>query len=94
MLVMDAFSGDSVPVHLITKEAFAHLLPPPQARRHPGGQHLQRYLNLEPVMERAANAFDKLALVYHWIPKTRPAVLLLLLDADHEPRDRATPIRT
>ena len=27
ILVMDAFSGDSVPVHLITREAFAHLLP-------------------------------------------------------------------
>jgi hypothetical protein len=68
MLVMDAFSGDSVPVHLITREAFAVYF------RHlkPNGilavNISNSYLNLEPVMERAANAFDKLALVYHWTP--------------------------
>ena len=27
------------------------------------------YLALDPVMERAANAFDEVALVYHWNPK-------------------------
>ena len=27
------------------------------------------YLALDPVMERGANAFDKVALVYHWNPK-------------------------
>src|SRR5213078_3014628 len=59
VLVMDAFSGDSVPVHLITREAFEIYF------RHlkPGGilavNITNRYLNLEPVMERAANAFDK-----------------------------------
>jgi hypothetical protein len=68
MLVMDAFSGDSVPVHLITKEAFAAYF------RHlkPNGilavNISNTYLNLEPVMERAAGAFHKLALVYHWTP--------------------------
>jgi hypothetical protein len=69
ILVMDAFSGDSVPVHLIAKEAFAIYL-----------QHLKpagilavnisnSYLALDPVMERAASAFDKVALLYHWNPK-------------------------
>jgi hypothetical protein len=68
MLVMDAFSGDSVPVHLITKEAFRTYF------RHlkPGGMLAvnisNAYLNLEPVMERAANAFGKVALVYHYTP--------------------------
>ncbi len=68
MLVMDAFSGDSVPVHLITREAFATYF------RHlkPGGilavNISNAYLNLEPVMERAANAFGKTALVYHYSP--------------------------
>ena len=69
ILVMDAFSGDSVPVHLITREAFAayfhHL--------NPSGilavNISNSYLNLEPVMERAANAFDKTALVYHFAAK-------------------------
>jgi len=69
ILVMDAFSGDSVPVHLITREAFAIYF------RHlkPGGilavNISNTYLVLDPVMERAANAFDKVALVYHWNPK-------------------------
>ena len=66
ILVMDAFSGDSVPVHLITREAFALYF------RHlkPNGilavNISNSYLDLEPVMERAANAFDKTALAYHW----------------------------
>ncbi|HEY1493358.1 MAG TPA: fused MFS/spermidine synthase [Candidatus Solibacter sp.] len=68
MLVMDAFSGDSVPVHLITREAFAiyfrHLKPDGILAVNISNA----YLNLEPVMERAANAFHKLGLVYHWVP--------------------------
>jgi SAM-dependent methyltransferase len=68
LLVMDAFSGDSVPVHLVTREAFQTYF------RHlkPHGilavNISNAYLNLEPVMERAANAFDKVALVYHYTP--------------------------
>jgi hypothetical protein len=68
MLVMDAFSGDSVPVHLITREAFATYF------RHlkPGGilavNVTNTYLNLRPVMERAAAAFGKIAFVYDFEP--------------------------
>jgi spermidine synthase len=68
LLVMDAFSGDSVPVHLITREAFQMYF------RHlkPGGilavNISNKYLNLEPVMERASNTFDKVGLVYHYEP--------------------------
>lgn len=68
LLVMDAFSGDSVPVHLITREAFQTYF------RHlkPGGMLAvnisNRYLNLEPVMERAAAHFGKLALVFDYTP--------------------------
>jgi SAM-dependent methyltransferase len=64
ILVMDAFSGDSVPVHLVTKEAFAIYF------RHlkPGGilavNVTNSYLDLAPVMERAAAAFGKVALLY------------------------------
>ncbi len=56
-LVLDAFSGDSVPVHLLTREAFAIY------QRHlvPGGViaiHItNRYLNLAPVVERLADEF-------------------------------------
>ena len=54
---------------LIAKEAFAIYF------RHlkPAGilavNISNAYLALDPVMERAANAFDKVALVYHWNPK-------------------------
>jgi hypothetical protein len=56
-LIMDAFSSDAVPVHLLTKEAFEIYL------RHlkPDGAILvnisNRYLNLQPVVENAARAF-------------------------------------
>ena len=32
VLAVDAFSSDSIPVHLLTAEAFESVLPPPQAR--------------------------------------------------------------
>jgi spermidine synthase len=66
LLVMDAFSGDSVPVHLITREAFEIYF------RHlrPGGilavNISNRYLDLQPVMERAADHFGKLGLVFNY----------------------------
>ncbi|MBL8113819.1 MAG: fused MFS/spermidine synthase, partial [Acidobacteria bacterium] len=50
LIAVDAFSSDSIPVHLLTREAFA------QYRRHlaPGGVvavHISnRYLDLEPVL--------------------------------------------
>jgi SAM-dependent methyltransferase len=68
VLVMDAFSSDSVPVHLITREAFRTYF------RHlkPGGivavNVSNRYLNLAPVMASAAAAFGKIALLYKFTP--------------------------
>jgi hypothetical protein len=64
LLIMDAFSGDSVPVHLITREALATYF------RHlkPGGilaiNTTNRYLDLNPVVERGATSFGKVALAY------------------------------
>ena len=66
LLVMDAFSGDSVPVHLITLEAFQTYF------RHlkRGGMLAvnisNRYLGLEPVMERAAAHFHKQSLAFDY----------------------------
>ncbi len=68
VLVMDAFSGDSVPVHLITREAFRNYF------RHlkPDGivavNVSNRYLNLQPVMAAAAAEFGKVALLYEYSP--------------------------
>jgi spermidine synthase len=61
LLAVDAFSGDSVPVHLLTTEAFNIYF------RHlkPGGVlaiHISnRYLNMAPVVRRAADAFHRAA---------------------------------
>lgn len=68
IFVMDAFSGDSVPVHLLTREAFDLY------RRHLKSNGIlavnisNRYLDLGPVMERAAAAMGKVALTYEYDP--------------------------
>lgn len=63
VLVVDAFSGDSIPVHLLTREAFAlyfrHLKPDGVLAAHISNQ----YLNLQPVVEGAATKFGKEAVV-------------------------------
>lgn len=59
ILVVDAFSGDSVPIHLLTREAFAHYF------RHlkPDGVlavHItNHFLDLRPVVKTAADYFGK-----------------------------------
>jgi spermidine synthase len=57
ILIMDAFSSDAVPVHLLTKEAFEIYL----KHLKPDGAILvnisNRYLNLRPVVENAAREF-------------------------------------
>ncbi len=69
MLVMDAFSGDSVPVHLITREAFGIYFDHLKADGILAVNISNSYLDLEPVMERAANAYGKTALAYHFTPE-------------------------
>jgi hypothetical protein len=64
LLMMDAFSGDSIPVHLVTREAFA------QYYRHlkPDGLiviHISnKYLDLEPVLAGVARDLNKPARVF------------------------------
>jgi hypothetical protein len=69
ILVMDAFSGDSVPVHLITREAFRSYF----GHLKPGGilavNISNKYLDMEPVMQRAAESLGKTGFVYHYTPE-------------------------
>jgi hypothetical protein len=64
LLMMDAFSGDSIPVHLITREAFQqyfkHLKPEGLIVIHISN----KYLDLEPVLARVSEALNKPARVY------------------------------
>ena len=58
ILIMDAFSSDAVPVHLLTREAFEIY----QRHLKPDGAILvnisNRYLDLRPVVENAARLFN------------------------------------
>ena len=65
VIVLDAFSDDSIPVHLLTKEAFATYF---RLLRGDGviAIHLtNRYLDLEPVVESLAAAFGKRVMPVH-----------------------------
>jgi SAM-dependent methyltransferase len=65
VLAVDAFSGDSVPVHLITREALAVYL----KHLRPGGVvafHVtNRHLNLAPVVRKLAQDARALAVLVH-----------------------------
>lgn len=65
VLVVDAFSGDSIPVHLLTLEAFAlyfrHLKSDGVLAVHISN----RYLDLRPVVEAAAEKLGKQAVLAH-----------------------------
>jgi len=64
LIAVDAFSSDSIPVHLLTREAlqlyFKHLTPEGVLAVHISN----RYINLEPVLERGAVALGKTARVF------------------------------
>ena len=68
LLAMDAFSGDSIPTHLLTLEAMQgylrHLAPQGVLAVH----ITNRYLDLKPVMASAAQALGRVALAYELTP--------------------------
>ncbi len=68
LLVMDAFSGDSIPAHLLTLEAmqtyFGQLKPDGLLAFH----ITNRYLDLKPVMAAAAQHYGKTALIHDLEP--------------------------
>jgi len=63
VLAVDAFSGDAIPIHLLTVEAFReyfrHLKPGGVLALHITNQHL----DLQPVVQKAAEALGKRAVV-------------------------------
>jgi spermidine synthase len=94
VLAVDAFSGDAIPVHLLTKEAMAiylrHLKPEGVLAVHTSN----KYLYLSPVVQLLANdvgystrwitsSHDKLKLVAtsNWVLVTRNARFLQYLDS-------------
>ncbi len=63
LLAVDAFSGDSIPVHLLTREAFQlyerHLKPDGILAVHISNQ----FLDLQPVVQAGAAALGRTAMV-------------------------------
>jgi spermidine synthase len=66
LLVLDAFSDDSIPVHLLTREAFQlywrHLKPDGVLAVHVSN----KYLSLSPVIAMAANESRKQAMIFSY----------------------------
>jgi spermidine synthase len=103
VLAVDAFSGDAIPVHLLTREAFAlylrHLKPTGIIALHISNQ----YLDLAPVAQQIASSHGYPAVSVHsagdserslsqatWVLATRNEAFL----ARPEIRRAARPIRT
>lgn len=65
LLAVDAFSGDSIPVHLLTREAFAlyfrHLRPAGALAIHVTNKHL----DLAPVVKRLAESYGRRSFTIH-----------------------------
>jgi hypothetical protein len=59
LLVLDAFSSDAIPVHLLTREAFALYLKHLSPRGVLAVHISNRYLDLKPVVKEAAQFFHK-----------------------------------
>jgi spermidine synthase len=91
VLGIDAFAGDSIPMHLVTREAMALYV------RHlaPDGvivfQATNRYIDLMPVVKRLANEFEMEAVLVSDVPsfKTGPEYWLSPTDQILVSRDRA-----
>lgn len=64
-IVLDAFSDDAIPVHLLTREAFQMYFTQLRASGTLAIHVSNRYLDLNPVVERLARAFHKNSLRIH-----------------------------
>lgn len=63
VLIVDAFSGDSIPVHLLTRQAFQLYLRNLKPEGILGVHVSNQYLNLEAVVAAAASALGKEAVI-------------------------------
>jgi hypothetical protein len=82
LLAIDAFSGDSIPMHLLTREAMATYV------RHlkPDGvivfQATNRFVNISPVVERLADSFGLTAVMVSDAPESARGAAYWLADTD------------
>ena len=68
--MMDAFTSDAIPIHLITQDAIALYL----RKLRPGGRLLahvsNNYLDVVPVVRGAANELGLAGARINWVPST------------------------
>lgn len=94
LLVLDAFSSDAIPIHLLTREAVEMY----QRKLEPGGImafHISnRYLDLEPILARIASDLGMQAYVEGDEPSTdewdvgkRPSRWVVLCNSPHDVKD-------
>jgi spermidine synthase len=82
LLAIDAFSGDSIPMHLVTREAMEIYV------RHikPGGaivfQATNRFVDIAPVVERLASAAGLTAVMVSDLPENSRGADYWLADTD------------
>jgi hypothetical protein len=100
LLAVDAFSGDSIPMHLVTREAMATYV------RHikPDGvivfQATNRYVDISPVVERLASEFGLTAMLVSDVPDDSDGPNYWISSTDqiivtkNAPLLEAVPIRT
>jgi hypothetical protein len=89
LIVLDAFSDDAIPVHLLTREAFQVYF----ERLRPGAPlaiHItNRYLDLDPVVESLARTFRKTVVRLHNFAEpelaTLDAIWAVIVDPDSIP---------
>ncbi len=78
VLILDAYTSDSIPMHLVTREAMALV----RTKLAPGGVVLfnisNRYLKLEPVVAKAAEAAGMVGIAQFYAGTSKK---------DHEPAD-------
>jgi hypothetical protein len=68
LLIIDAFSSDAIPTHLLTLEATISYLGALQPRGVIGFHISNRHLDLEPVLGRIASELDLFARINHFQP--------------------------
>ncbi|MEZ6140477.1 MAG: hypothetical protein R3B84_07895 [Zavarzinella sp.] len=79
MILVDAFSSDSIPPHLLTKQAVELYFNHVEENGIVGIHISNRYLNLEPVVERIATELGLKAIVmtdYHGTDENKPGYIV------------------
>jgi len=108
LIVLDAFSSDSIPMHLFTKEALDLYLSKLADQGLLAFHISNRTLNLAPLLSRLADEFELVSLAWndpydvpnqgkdpsHWVVLSRGSVQLTKLHKDERWKPLTTPLST